>query len=385
MTLKSSRENQKPKQCCDNARVDGGDGDEGGRALVEKGRGRDKLEREGDEVEHQKNSSATHAAHAHGDADEEEDNEEGHAADDNVGDVGEGMRRAEVWDAAFHGDAEHPMALYVSRRFSRIPSRDRECSERGEGVECEVVFTNASRGDKRCHSSSGMVIVTAEGQGLEQRKREMKKLSQRQVWCLDARIWYLPKQKYPAQCYYCSLVNYAEPSSPSTGGVEEPTVSIGYTTMPVHLIGAMDEEQADLADALCLPWWWVLEVIPWKYHAQREGDEEWLTGYRLTPPIQDKFWPPPPHTPPAHQPQGPLQRQGAHGGGAPWHVGTVAVPRPKGEGDTGKKGEGRGRCFWLAGGAWSKTTTAMRETASNFFNKTKSTFRNLWKNMWATI
>ncbi|KAF8531851.1 hypothetical protein JB92DRAFT_2824810 [Gautieria morchelliformis] len=29
------------------------------------------------------------------------------------------------------------------------------------------------------------------------------------------------------------------------------------------------------------------------------------------------------------------------------------------------------------GGAWSKTTTAMRETASNFFNKTESTFRSV--------
>jgi hypothetical protein len=46
-----------------------------------------------------------------------------------------------------------------------------------------------------------------------------------------------------------TLVNYADPSS-STGGAEAPTVSIGYTTVPAHLIGAMDEEQADLADAL---------------------------------------------------------------------------------------------------------------------------------------
>ncbi|KAF8476528.1 hypothetical protein JB92DRAFT_2838129 [Gautieria morchelliformis] len=57
---------QKPKQCGDDARVDGGDGDEGGGALVEKGRGRDELEREGDEVERQKNSSATRAAHGQG-------------------------------------------------------------------------------------------------------------------------------------------------------------------------------------------------------------------------------------------------------------------------------------------------------------------------------
>ncbi|KAF8479871.1 hypothetical protein JB92DRAFT_2837737 [Gautieria morchelliformis] len=106
--------------------MDGGDGDKGGGALVEKGRGRDKLEREGDEVEHQKNSSATCTAHSqgtqdlavHGDANEKEDNEEGDAADDNIGDVAKGMRRSE---------------------------------------------------------------------------------SQRRVWCLDACIWYLPKQKDPAE------------------------------------------------------------------------------------------------------------------------------------------------------------------------------------------
>ncbi|KAF8510538.1 hypothetical protein JB92DRAFT_2939362 [Gautieria morchelliformis] len=51
----------------------------------------------------------------------------------------------------------------------------------------------------------------------------------------------------------------------------------------------MDEEQADLADAPCpiydqlsqAPWCWALEVIPWKYCTQREGDEEWLMGYRI--------------------------------------------------------------------------------------------------------
>ncbi|KAF8520543.1 hypothetical protein JB92DRAFT_2828148 [Gautieria morchelliformis] len=323
--------------------MDGGDGDKGGGALVEKGRGRDKLEWEGDKVEHQKNSSATHAAHAHGDADEEEDNEEGHTADDNVGDIGEGMRRGEAWDAAFHGDAEHPMALYV------YPS----------------IFSHSltSRGDKRCHSSCGMVIVTAEGQGREQRKRETKKLSQRRAWCLDARIWYLPKQKYPAQLmdmwvlsgnnedmksasytlaraiqgrhlvvfYNCSLVNYAEPSSPSTGGVEEPTVSIGYTTMPAHLIGAMDEEQADLADALCLPWWWALEVIPWKYHAQREGDEEWLTGTGAWINFGR-----PRHIP--HQHISLKVHRSAKVHMEVGRVGPVAMPRRKGEGDTGKKG-----------------------------------------------
>ncbi|KAF8526741.1 hypothetical protein JB92DRAFT_2826482 [Gautieria morchelliformis] len=104
---------QRPKQCGDDARVDGGDGNEGGGALVEKGQGRDELKREGDEVEHQKNSSTTRTTHG-------KDDEEGDAADDNVGDVGEGMRHGEAQDAAFH-----------------------ECSERGEGVEREVVFTNA--------------------------------------------------------------------------------------------------------------------------------------------------------------------------------------------------------------------------------------------------
>ncbi|KAF8525284.1 hypothetical protein JB92DRAFT_2826819 [Gautieria morchelliformis] len=148
--------------------------------------------------------------------------------------------------------------------------------------------------------------------------------------------------------YNCSLVNYTELSSPSTGGAEEPTVSIGYTTVPTHLIGTMDEEQA--------------------YRAQREGDEELLTGYRIN------------FGCPRHIPRQHISlkvHRSAKVRMEAGRLGTVAVPGCKGEGDTGKKGEGRGRCFWLAGGAWSKTTTAMRETPSNFFNKTESTFRSV--------
>ncbi|KAF8506456.1 hypothetical protein JB92DRAFT_2961559 [Gautieria morchelliformis] len=134
-----------------------------------------------------------------------------------------------------------------------------------------------------------------------------------------------------------TLVNYAEPSSPSTGGAEEPTVSIGYTTVPAHLIGAMDEEQADLADALCpiydqlseAPWWWALEVIPWKYRAQREGDEEWLTGYRIN-------FGRPRHIPRQHislKVHRSVKVRMEAG-----RLGAVAVPGPKGEGEAGKKG-----------------------------------------------
>ncbi|KAF8521805.1 hypothetical protein JB92DRAFT_3110870 [Gautieria morchelliformis] len=107
--------------------MDGGDGDEGGGALVEKGGGRDKLEREGDDVELQKNSSATRTAHGQG----TQDNEEGDTADNNIGDVAEGMRHSEAWDAAFHGDAEHPMALYVYPSNTLTFPRMIESAEQG--------------------------------------------------------------------------------------------------------------------------------------------------------------------------------------------------------------------------------------------------------------
>ncbi|KAF8531850.1 hypothetical protein JB92DRAFT_2824809 [Gautieria morchelliformis] len=175
-TAHTQHTQQRPKKCSDDAHVDGGDGDEGSGALVEKGQGRDELEQEGDEVERQKNSSATRTAHG-------KDDGEGDAADDNVGEVAEGMQRGEAQDATFHSDAKHPMALYIypsnTLAFPHVIESAVSVGRVWSVKLCSQMCLYGccrSRGDTRCHSLWGMVIVTAEGQGREQRKREMKKL-----------------------------------------------------------------------------------------------------------------------------------------------------------------------------------------------------------------
>ncbi|KAF8496590.1 hypothetical protein JB92DRAFT_2834597 [Gautieria morchelliformis] len=198
-TAHTQHTQKRPKQCGNNACMDSGDGDEGGGVQVEKGQGQDKLEQGGDEVERQKNNSAMHAAHAHGNANEEEDDKEGNAADNNIADIAEGLQCGEARDAAFCSDAEHPMALYVYP--SNTPTFPR-------------------------------VIESA---------------SQRRVWCLDTRIWYLPKQKDPAQASV--LKETADTKSESIICVAKIVESVTYVEV---------ETEIYYCDRRPVSWIWVL-------------------------------------------------------------------------------------------------------------------------------
>ena len=75
------------------------------------------------------------------------------------------------------------------------------------------------------------------------------------------------------------------PDSMKAYSVPSPQVVNDDPTIVVYSDGGtfVNEEQEDLADALCplydqlkLAWhWWVLEVIPQKLHYQRDEDDHW--------------------------------------------------------------------------------------------------------------
>lgn len=79
------------------------------------------------------------------------------------------------------------------------------------------------------------------------------------------------------------------PDSTKKYSVPKPQVVQGDPTIVAYSDGGtfVNEEQEDLADALCplydqlqLSWmWWILEVTPQKLHYQRDEDDHWGSNF----------------------------------------------------------------------------------------------------------